>query len=251
MLIEKIKSLHQTEENWKVYKHTSPSGKVYIGITSKEPKQRWQNGNGYWSNKHFFSAIKKYGWDNIKHEVLITGLTEEEAKAKEKELIAYYDCMSPKGYNQTEGGDGCKGWKMTREQRERISKRLKGKKRPPEMREFLRQRQLGKKHTEESKKKMSKSQTGRKHTSESIAKMKEIWKDRDFPEEYRLKAVEMHKKPILQYTLDGEFVKEWDSATTVQNELGIERHSIYRCLNGKSKSCAGFLWKRKESVCKQ
>lgn len=30
-----------------VYKHTSPSGKVYIGITGREPKLRWDNGNGY------------------------------------------------------------------------------------------------------------------------------------------------------------------------------------------------------------
>ena len=32
---------------WTVYKHTSPSNKVYIGITSREPKLRWDNGNGY------------------------------------------------------------------------------------------------------------------------------------------------------------------------------------------------------------
>lgn len=30
-----------------VYKHTTPCGKVYIGITSKTPSQRWQNGKGY------------------------------------------------------------------------------------------------------------------------------------------------------------------------------------------------------------
>lgn len=28
------------ENNWSVYKHTSPSGKVYIGITSKKPQVR-------------------------------------------------------------------------------------------------------------------------------------------------------------------------------------------------------------------
>ena len=30
-----------------VYKHTSPSGKVYIGITCRKPKYRWNNGKGY------------------------------------------------------------------------------------------------------------------------------------------------------------------------------------------------------------
>ena len=28
-------------KKWIVYKHTSPSGKVYIGITSNSPEKRW------------------------------------------------------------------------------------------------------------------------------------------------------------------------------------------------------------------
>ena len=52
-----------------VYKHTTPSGKVYIGITGLKPERRWRNGNGYKDNEHFYRAILKYGWDNIKHEI--------------------------------------------------------------------------------------------------------------------------------------------------------------------------------------
>lgn len=33
--------------NYCVYKHTSPSGKVYVGITELKPKYRWNNGKGY------------------------------------------------------------------------------------------------------------------------------------------------------------------------------------------------------------
>lgn len=36
-----------------VYKHTTPSGKVYVGITKQKPEQRWDNGNGYKKNEHF------------------------------------------------------------------------------------------------------------------------------------------------------------------------------------------------------
>lgn len=67
-----------------VYKHTSPVGKVYIGITSKAPKERWQNGRGYWNNKHFYRAIKKYGWNNFEHEILYEGLTEGQANIIEQ-----------------------------------------------------------------------------------------------------------------------------------------------------------------------
>lgn len=42
-----------------VYKHTSPNGKIYIGITSQVPNHRWRNGNGYKTNPYFTRAIKK------------------------------------------------------------------------------------------------------------------------------------------------------------------------------------------------
>ena len=54
--------------NYSVYKHITPSGKVYIGLTGNEPKRRWDCGHGYKSNPHFWNAIKLYGWKNIKHE---------------------------------------------------------------------------------------------------------------------------------------------------------------------------------------
>jgi group I intron endonuclease len=89
---------------YSVYKHTTPNNKVYIGITKNNPEIRWANGLGY-SHQIFFRAIVKYGWENIKHEILYTGLTKEQAIEKEIELIRLYDSTDPdKGYNITEGG---------------------------------------------------------------------------------------------------------------------------------------------------
>lgn len=60
---------------WKVYKHTSSSGKCYIGITHYEdPNVRWQNGLGYQKYPFFIPAILKYGWDNFTHEILYENL---------------------------------------------------------------------------------------------------------------------------------------------------------------------------------
>lgn len=73
--------------NYTVYIHTSPIGKVYIGITKMNPIRRWANGLGYKNCSHFFNAILKYGWDNIRHEILFTGLSKEEAEQKEIEFI--------------------------------------------------------------------------------------------------------------------------------------------------------------------
>ena len=50
-------------------------------------------------------------------------------------------------------------------------------------------------------------------------------------------------KPILQYTLDGEFVREWPCA----NDVGrAAQTNIWYCLNGRTKSAYGFIWKYKE-----
>ena len=72
---------------WTVYKHTTPSNKVYIGITHMKPEYRWNHGRGYKSNHHFYNAILKYGWENITHEILATGLTQDQAETLEREYI--------------------------------------------------------------------------------------------------------------------------------------------------------------------
>lgn len=58
-----------------VYMHITPSGKRYIGITCRKPEYRWNNGKGYEANEHFYSAINKYGWDNIKHVIVLSGVS--------------------------------------------------------------------------------------------------------------------------------------------------------------------------------
>ena len=73
--------------SWTVYEHWSPSGKVYVGITSQSIKVRWQNGNGYIKCKTFYRAIRKYGWENMKHVIVSSNLGEKTAKNMEKDLI--------------------------------------------------------------------------------------------------------------------------------------------------------------------
>lgn len=93
------------EHNYSVYIHTSPNNKRYIGI-SKHPKDRWDYGHGYKQNTYFWNAIKKYGWNNFKHEIVFVGLTENEAKHKEIMLIKKYKSNNRQyGYNHTIGGD--------------------------------------------------------------------------------------------------------------------------------------------------
>lgn len=88
-----------------VYKHTSPCGKSYIGITSMSFERRFAGGKGYKDQTKFWNAIQKYGWDNFSHEVLEKDLKYYDACIKEKEYIKKFDSIK-NGYNITIGGDG-------------------------------------------------------------------------------------------------------------------------------------------------
>ena len=113
---------------YKVYVHITPSNKYYVGITKRDTYQRWgKNGYNYKSNKHFWNAIQKYGWDNIQHEVVADNLTESEAKNFEILLIKKLESQSPMhGYNITKGGDGG-GYNISEESRIKMSQAKKGK----------------------------------------------------------------------------------------------------------------------------
>ena len=98
--------LSNEEKIYTVYKHTFPNNKVYIGITRRKPEERWLRGRGYYRNEIMYNAILKYGWDNIKHEILYTDLTQEEAYETEIKLIAEHNATNKiYGYNRHEGGD--------------------------------------------------------------------------------------------------------------------------------------------------
>lgn len=255
-------SMNNDFNNCVVYKHTNKiNGKCYIGIVlnGRKPEHRWGiNGCNYLDNKQykFARAILKYGWDNFEHEILFVGLTVEEAKAKEKELIKKYDSYK-NGYNSTLGGDGSLGLKHSKETKEK-----------------LRRQHLGTKATEEARKKMSLSQIrfrekltfeerkkifglpgkkngmygshrigeqnpffGRKHTQETKDKISKANSGR----------ISNKRKPVIQYDLEMNFIKEWSSVTEAANSFGNNSCGhICDCCNGKRNIAYGYIWKYKE-----
>lgn len=207
---------------YSVYKHTTPSGKIYIGITSKKPQKRWEG--RYRNNYHFSNAIQKYGWNNIKHEILYEGLTKEEAESKEIELIAAYDSTNQnKGYNIAKGGHSNSGYRHSDDTKNKIANSLRGQQ-----------------FTEERKNKMSVS---------SIRK----WKNK----EYREKMIDIHKglqtgkrhsmsKAVDQYSMDGQFIRSFDSMGDAERFTGIPHQQISDCCRGKQASCHGYVWRFQE-----
>lgn len=249
-----------------VYKHTSPSGKVYVGITCQVPEYRWANGNGYKQCAAFFNAIKKYGWDNIQHEIVLDGLTEDEAKRKECELIKQFKAQDRKhGYNLTAGGDGMSN--PSEETRRKLSAAHKGKRPSLGYRhtEDAKRRigeaskgntwNIGRKASEGTKAKLSKARTGMRFpnrlppTVETRRKISEANKGRVFSEEVRRKIGESNAVPVNQYTLDGRYIKTHISASDAARELtgGTCSHIANVC-DGERLSWCGYQWRRDEGA---
>lgn len=213
------------ENNYTVYMHIFPNNKKYIGITSKKPKQRWESGTGYITQKLMNRAIKKYGWENIKHIILYENLTKEQAERKEIELISKYKtCNSKYGYNVENGGNSI--GKHSKETRKKISIANKGRKNPKiasvnKGNKYC----LGRIVSEETKKKISNSNKG-KHRSPST----------EFKKGYS--NIKWRKKVLC---IDTNIL--YESITSAFEDTNISISCISTCCSGKTKTAGGYHWR--------
>lgn len=196
---------------YSVYKLTAPNGKVYVGITSRKPEYRWNKGKGYARNKHLYSAIRKYGWDNFGHEIIASDLMKETACALEKELVKI--CKSNQrefGYNNSIGGEApSKGRKATKEE---IEKRVAAIRMKPMSRE------------------------GR----ENISKAK-----KGKPNGLDGRIGEKCAKAGIVYQIDREsnkVVSIYYGFAEMSRKTGFARTPVREVASGKRKQACGYLW---------
>jgi len=91
---------------------------------------------------------------------------------------------------------------------------------------------LGRKPSEEAKKKMSLHRKGELNFM--------------FGKKHTLNAKIKMSRPIIQLTIDGEFIAEYYGVTEASQKTGIHRQNISEVLNGRRKHARGFLWKYKD-----
>lgn len=114
-------------------------------------------------------------------------------------------------------------------------------------------------HSEETKKKIGlstiKIHTGLKRSQETkdkIAKSRLKYKGdknprfgkKDSQESINKRVLKLNK-PILQYTKQGEFIKESPSISLAAKEINVNFTNISTCCLGKQKTAYGYIWKFK------
>ena len=212
-----------------VYQHKNKiNGKVYIGITGRTPEDRWgANGCNYKSSPYFYSAIKKYGWDNFEHNILFENLTKEQACAKEQELIKQFNSTNREfGYNVTSGGEI---FTLNEDAKKKKSISMLGNKNG-----------LGHPCSEEKKEKISKAQKGRQLTKQHKEKLSIAATRRKVPcsedKKKKLSQNYPYKKKVYCKELD----KIFDSVQQCSKELGIPATNITKLCNGRGKTLKGY-----------
>jgi len=216
---------------WSLYIHINKiNNKKYIGITSrKKSSYRWgAKGDRYSTSPHFYNAIKKYGWENFNHEIILINLTQEEAIRLEKEYIKKYNSNNKLyGYNLTTGGEGTQGYKLSAKNIERLRKLNTGNK-----------YSLGHQVSDESKLIMRNCKLGKKQNQLFIDK--------------RAKANTNGKKSkkVYQYSKEFKTIKVWISLNEARRN-GYSAPCISRCCNNTRYVYKDFVWSFKKMNRKQ
>lgn len=65
---------------------------------------------------------------------------------------------------------------------------------------------------------------------------------------YDWKYRQPKKKPVLQYDLNGDFIREWKYAKEpILSGLKVSYHGISDCIRGRQETAGGYIWKEKTS----
>lgn len=91
--------------------------------------------------------------------------------------------------------------------------------------------------TEETRKLWSKQRSGENS----------YWYGKHLSNEHKNKLSKLHTKhKVIQTTLDGIYITEFDNANVAESETGINHSKIYMVCKGERKTAGGYKWKYKE-----
>lgn len=215
-------------KKWTIYKHTSPSGKSYIGLTFRKPEKRWQNGCGYDIRTKMGQAIQKYGWDNFSHEIIEENIeTLELAKEREQYWIDYYDSFR-NGYNSTIGGDSVSLNRKTNLPVYQLDANLNIIQEYPTLAEAARALEISPSGIMEAVRPDGQQISAGGFYWCLVENYSPDWKPR----------LDNHKQAVVCV----ETGRVFDSETDAANSVGVSQAAISACCYGTIITCAGKHW---------
>lgn len=227
-----------------IYKFIFPNYKVYIGQTSEEfnsymnrYEKNSKNKKRKDYNRLLNKSIRKYGWDNVKKEILFDNVSSGFVDELETYLIAQYKSADRRfGYNILEIGKSRKGYKCSEETKKLISKNhrnVSGENNPMfGIHRFGENApNYGNKHSEKTKQLMKKNNSY-------------YWKNKKQSEKHIQNRIKVIQKPVDVFVYKTKkFVRTFESIKQTGKELCLWEQSICRVLKNKQKSAGGYYFK--------
>jgi len=190
-----------------IYKVTNLiNGQIYIGKTirtlAERKRQHYVRAFGRGHRSYFHAAIRKYGKENFKWQIIDRCLFYETLNALEAHYIKLFACMAPMGMNLTAGGDGMASYRHSPETCAKIAASMSGRKisdetrrkcciaqknKSPETIAKLSASLRGRHISQETKRKLSIANMGKHLTPEAKEKISRRHKNRYFSPEHRQK----------------------------------------------------------------
>lgn len=260
------------KKDYCVYKHTLPDGKSYIGITRRCASQRWLNGKGYKNNVAFFNAVLHYGWANVKHDILFSDLSKDEASNVEKSLIKKFR-TDEIGYGFNLQTGGTKGFTHNEATRKKISNASKAhwqdqeyrKKTCDAIKASQAREDVKKKKSEWAKKRYHEDAAYREKFLQSIKNymntddakrlhaeaIKRKWNEPGYKKKWKEKmsgAKNPRARAIKQYTMCGDFVACYATCKEASEKTGASRSGITACAKGNYETSGGYVWRYADEI---
>lgn len=218
------------------------TGKVYIGKTIDINRRMMQHSKvtpKY--SHHLANAIKKYGIDNFKEEIIFEVEAEDRAVLNtalsnaEKSFIEQYDSYR-NGYNSTIGGEGAGGFHWLESSKKKLSESLKkffesakGKAQIEHTISCIKDREVSK----ETREKIGRGNKGKIVSEEARAKIRN----------YQLSNASSKYVSVLQYDLDNNLLNKFNSITEAAKSINKDTSHIVSCCKGNRKTAYGFIWR--------
>lgn len=216
-----------------IYKATNKiNEKMYIGqtINLKARKRRHLNSKETYV---FNKAIKKYGKNNFKWEIIDSAETKDELDKKEiywiNELKTYIACKNSRGYNMTKGGS----YVSDSTKKQIVQLTTDG--------DFIKVFES----IEEASRILNIHATNIKDCCKGRYKMSGnfifVYKS-EYDENKEYKYKNSLAVPIVQLDLEGNFIQRYESICEAQRQINRSKSAIIECCQGKKKQAYGYLW---------
>lgn len=223
------------------------NGKQYIGKTNDFHRRY---------NEHFGTtkepcvilrrAMNKYGKENFVMESIFEVRTKNLdtlnflLNSMERYFIHKYNTYK-KGYNATLGGEGTCGMVVSEETRKKRSLALKGRHFSKERIEKMRECRKGIPMSKEAYEKFMMWFPYRDKKS-IYKKVGDALRGRKRDRDMIMRGAVKRRKPILQYTLQGDFVQEVPGSSLLKSKINA---NIIACCKGRINSAYGYIWRYK------